>query len=560
MELKPKIKSLFLMLLLNIIVQLVIAQSERFNSPVEQLYLITDRNFYIVEEKIHIKIIDIKNDISDSVIWSTIVYVDLISPNGRELVLKKINLNERTANGELIIPRNVLSGNYYIRAYTKWMRNDSPYSYFYKQIKIINPFQTELLSGSSAAYEPVRFHQPLKSMVNFVQVETDSDSVSTNNQLNFKIYSNQPDNIYCDLSVSLVRKGSNRPNDLIQFEPEKNDNEIKYIPETRGVSLSGKVINKTDSLPVAYAKVWITLIDSQTVSREMMTDAYGTFNFNLGNGFGQHELFIQASSPNKSVVPIVLIDKDYASTLINLPFVPFQINEDEKEMSQSLMMNGQLQNLFRETPKIDTSAFISNRFFYGQPDQILEFKDYIEMPTVGDYVYELLMNVILKKKAGFQYFKIIGNYPELAIYDPLVMVDLKKIEDVTNVLNLSPKEIDRVELIYKPFVRGEIIYGGIVHFISKNPEQSTLKFPEESMILGYNLLGKLADIENSKVEDVMPNVGNCLYWNPSVRLENNSQYSVSIPAGAEPGLFEIVIEGLDHQSQPFQVRKSIVVY
>ena len=57
MELKPKINRLILLLLLNFIVQLMMAQPERFNSPVEQLYLITDRNFYVVEEKIHIKII-----------------------------------------------------------------------------------------------------------------------------------------------------------------------------------------------------------------------------------------------------------------------------------------------------------------------------------------------------------------------------------------------------------------------------------------------------------------------------------------------------------------------
>ena len=80
------------------------------------------------------------------------------------------------------------------------------------------------------------------------------------------------------------------------------------------------------------------------------------------------------------------------------------------------------------------------------------------------------------------------------------------------------------------------------------------------MILGYNLLGKLANIENSKVEDGMPNVGNCLYWNPSIQLENNRKYSISIPTGTEPGLFDLIIEGLDHHSQPFQVRKNIVVY
>ncbi len=84
----------------------------------------------------------------EDVHWSNVIYVELIRWNGEKIAQAKFKLFENSASGYLTIPKTLLSGNYYIRAYTKWMRNFPVEDYFYKLIKVINPFESEIDTGT----------------------------------------------------------------------------------------------------------------------------------------------------------------------------------------------------------------------------------------------------------------------------------------------------------------------------------------------------------------------------------------------------------------------------
>lgn len=534
------------------------AQNASPDAYQEKVYLITDRSYYVVDETIHLKMINLKYNDEVKEPWSNVVYVDLITPDGRKMVTKKWNFNEHITSGEMIIPHHLLSGNYYLRAYTRWMRNQSAYSFLYKQIKIINPFQAELLTALGTPGDSLEYVQLHKKEIDFLKVETASDSVFTNQQLMLKISAVNSKDILDNITVSVVREGTNKENDLYLFKVSENVSTFKFIPETRGVSLSGKVVNKADSMPVPYAKVWITLLDKQAVSREMMANVDGTFHFDMGKHYGTHDLFIQASSSNLNYVPVVLIDYDYASDLMKLPFVPFQITENEKELTKALILSSQLENIFKTTAIADTASFEMEKFFYNTPDQLIKLENYIEMPTLGDYVFELLPNVSVKKMGAIQKFRIYGNYPELALYEPLVMVDLKKIENVGAVLSSSPKDYDRIEIVQEPYIRGEIIYGGMIHFISKKSSDFSIKFPEESIFFEYNLLTETSSVKTLDSFENVPKISNCLYWNPAARIDHD--FSFTFDTGSEPGKYEIVIEGLDRNDQAFRFSKSMIIY
>jgi len=91
----------------------------------ETIRLFTDQNIYCVNEKIYFTAeYSCANEL-DSLAWSNVLYVELIKWNGNKLVQMKLNLTRPETSGVIIIPGNLLSGNYYLRAYTKWMRNFS---------------------------------------------------------------------------------------------------------------------------------------------------------------------------------------------------------------------------------------------------------------------------------------------------------------------------------------------------------------------------------------------------------------------------------------------------
>jgi len=120
----------------------------------EKITLFTDKNIYCVNEKIYfIAEYSSANEL-DSLEWSNVLYVELIRWNGSKLVQIKLKLTRPGTSGVIIIPGNILSGNYYLRAYSKWMRNFSASDYACLHVKIVNPFLPETDEGPTEISAP----------------------------------------------------------------------------------------------------------------------------------------------------------------------------------------------------------------------------------------------------------------------------------------------------------------------------------------------------------------------------------------------------------------------
>ena len=113
-------------------------QEEALSNP-EYITLFTDRNMYAVNERIYFSSFYRIGQDSAKESWSKVLYVELVTPSGRPLAKGKFQLNEKGSSGYLDIPSDALTGNYYLRSYTRWMRNFGPESYCYAPLVIINP-------------------------------------------------------------------------------------------------------------------------------------------------------------------------------------------------------------------------------------------------------------------------------------------------------------------------------------------------------------------------------------------------------------------------------------
>jgi len=71
---------------------------------------------------------------------SKIAYVELKDKDNATVLKAKIPLAGGIGNGSLFIPTSVISGNYNVIAYTRWMGNFNSDFYFHQGLKIINPF------------------------------------------------------------------------------------------------------------------------------------------------------------------------------------------------------------------------------------------------------------------------------------------------------------------------------------------------------------------------------------------------------------------------------------
>ena len=126
-------------LLLLVAVSLIAKGQQTVEYPLaEKLRAFTDRTIYITGETIHFSAFEIGVD-QQMPELSRILYAEIVSPDVHQVTGSKFPLVNHTSEGSLVIPKDIISGFYYLRVYTKYMRNLGPGAYSYVSLRIINP-------------------------------------------------------------------------------------------------------------------------------------------------------------------------------------------------------------------------------------------------------------------------------------------------------------------------------------------------------------------------------------------------------------------------------------
>jgi hypothetical protein len=227
-------------------------------------------------------------------------------------------------------------------------------------------------------------------------------------------------------------------------------------------------------------------------------------------------------------------------------------------MSVNAQVSQQYYPTKEEIPEIPV---FEDLLFYGQPTSTTRFDDFIKLPKLEEYITEVVPQVSVRRSGGVRRLVLLGDDPELAIYPPLLMIDGVAIFDVEAVLAVSPRLIDRVEIVNAPYIRGNVTFGGIISLISKNNDLGYIDLPSSGLLVKYRMLDlPLTDtVQNGILDPRLPDVRNTLYWNPGLELNSETAQRISFRTSDLKGSYEILIRGTDSTgkfmelSVPFRV-------
>ena len=365
-------------------------------------------------------------------------------------------------------------------------------------------------------------------------------------QVSLEVSVDHADDYAGKLVVSVIPKGIEKPMmpNLSGFPEQKFSPD--FIPETRGLSISGKVVNEADAVPMPFTLVGLTIFKENPENQNVLTNEKGQFFFDLSKLKGEYEIFISAKLTEKQM-PLILVDNDFSSQKIELPYVPFDLSEASKIRYQSLTFISQMRTLYKQQKIEDElKSFSSDSSFYGKPDFILELNKYIAMPSVKDYIYELIPQIGVRHAGKRTILKVLGTYSDLAIHEPLVLVDMVPIFDIERVLELQPDKIERIEVVTVPYVRGDIIFGGIVSLFSKKGDLAGIDLPSVGRFITYNMLSRdFIQVAPDPKNQHVPDLRNCLYWNPNLKLKGTESSEISFNTGDNAGDYVIVVRSID---------------
>ncbi len=110
----------------------------RQNNLQEKIYLHTDKANYVTGEICWFKIYNVNAYNHQPIDFGKVAYVEVLDRNNRAVLQAKIGLGKGVGNGSFYLPATLTTGNYKIRAYTNWMKNNGVDYFFEKKLVIIN--------------------------------------------------------------------------------------------------------------------------------------------------------------------------------------------------------------------------------------------------------------------------------------------------------------------------------------------------------------------------------------------------------------------------------------
>jgi hypothetical protein len=549
----------------------------------EKVLLFTDRSIYIVGEQVNFFASLFNDNETDNPSQSNILYCELITPDGKKIASDKYLISELSAKGCVNIPGDILTGTYYLRAYTKQMRNLGPASYGYMQIRIINPGKSEVLATDNNQDIPAQQLIPAEpSEANeMLLVTVDKNAYTPRDTINLSVQAiNGSIGKIKSLCLSVVPESTKSSVSFLPKLKEPIKAEADYYPETRGLSLTGKLTETSSAMPVMDKKINLSIVGDGRDFFAVRTDSSGRFFFALPDYYGSRDLFLCAEKiPGKEVK--IWVDNDFCSTPFRLAPPAFDLSEQESRSAQNMALNVQINSHFNADTLGEIQKTKNYQAFYGEPTTILYLDKYIQLPTLDEYFNELPYQVKVRKHKGESKFVVLGA-TDLSFYDPLVLVDWVAVDEPSKILVVSPQNISRIEVVNHTYVKGDQTYGGIISIISKKGDFAGIDLPSTGIFVNYRFLSEDRCKENvyDKIA-VHPDVRNTVLWKPDIKMHSSDYEKAGTKAtksrktaitaqNSEPenivftapdtfGRYSIVLEGVTTSGEIFSVTRAFEV-
>lgn len=553
------IKHIGLLISISLAHLFISAQGYKSSSQNDRVILCSDRNIYIAGEIVRFAV-HVSNEAG---LTSNVVYIELISPEGQRIVSGKYSIENQAASGSFAIPSDVTTGYYYLKAYTKWMRNFSVTEYFFSSVKIINPYRQEVQNNSLLkTIDDSEKASPVTEPYCPFNIVTKKEAYSLHEKASITLSKkNSAEVKWANISIAPT---ASIKNDFNSKKPTNLNHEEAsfYSNESKGIIISGKVYDVKSSLPLPYTKVNLSLLGAASDFLSVLTDSLGSFNFNMPMLEGKHELYIGIEDKSNASIKI---DNDYCSRNLHFHAPPFDLSTNERETVQKMVYNTEIQSSYYSTneviPSSNQTMPVCSTLFYGTSDYTLLLDDYINLLSIEEYFHELYPDVSVRKdNEGNPTFRIYGEAPEMQIYKPLVLIDLVAVTKAESILSLNPSLISRIEIITKPYYKGEMIFGGILSFFSKKGDMAGVDLPPTDMFLEFDFFSP--DSIQTTYEELpanIPDTRNTVLWidNASHLINSNSTIPFSTPD--TPGEYTILLRGLAQDGKFFYCSKNITI-
>ena len=545
----------------------------------EEIAVHVDRNYYLPGEEIYFAVYCTEAGSGLPSRISVLANVELMNRQGELLLRKKLRLANGTGSGSMYIPMDLNSGEYMIRSYTSWMENFGPGTFHYTPLLIIHPSKKYIPVDEAAAH--IDSLQYLKEegtgKGSGIRIQGLEKTYDPRDSIVFTLEpifdSGVPQTT--TLSLSIARSESQYP-----FTPEIPDDrfekahlksgwdDLKYMPDMKGIQLSGTLTRPGSGEAVANANVLLSFIDSITEIYELMSDRNGRFHFDLNGMHGMKDMIIQVPGNNQNI--LISIDPDRTMEMIpDYAWVSLH-KSSLAGLFREMLLEQQLTAAYDLSPDRPDSPIpgpsLGNEHlpFYGEPDHQIIMEDFVNLPVMEEVFRELGKRVFLSREEGKYKARLLDVETNRIIGDhPFYFIDGVPFFDSEKLLDLDPSLIKSISLKSRRYFMGDLVMDGIIDIKSQKGDAGLIDFPRSAVreyFLGFPEDHLPVSETFSGSDRRIPLYKTTLYFKSSIETGKGKTACIKLIAPDSKGSYTIAILGISTDGIPIEENFSFHVH
>lgn len=536
----------------------------------ERVYLHTNKQYYYAGERIWAKayLQYLQNSFQDSL--SKVLYVELINPSKKIIQTAKWKIQEGGAAGEFDLPDTLSAGNYFIRAYTNFMRNFGDTTFLYRQIPVLKINQ-------------IPIGKPITEISNgFVEISTNKENFSTREKVQLTIKSLKLRHFSLSISDTTTVKSIDRFSLKPTFIEKIPEQEITINhPVEKGIYIKGQVFDKKNT--ATQGNLIIASKDPELfVTTE--TDENGKFGITFPDAKDTLLFTIQSLDTKGKALPKLIIEPYNVPLVSYLPTIKnYSIRNVFTQMNEDFKLNDKaiaLEEVVVKRKQTDEAEFVDRiSKIYGKADFVLKGTDIQHLSlsnplealqgrvpgvkvvrTLRDGIEQIIVSVRAGQTSSFY-----NNIP------PLILVDGIPYDNANAISGISTSMIDRIDVIKRPVtIYGSRGAGGVIAIYTKSRGDYKVGEEQERDVekkglhkiaeLGYakyhTFEGPNYEIQNNKNKE---DYRNTLYWHPNLQIGETGETTIEFFTADRPTSYRIQLEGVLDNGKLIRVEKLLKV-
>ena len=536
--------------------------------PRETIALHVNTTLFLTGEYMYYRVHCTKEPFARNFESSLIAYVELISENLESVFKHKIVLEKGNGHSDFFIPNSITSGNYKLIAYTQEMLNAASGQFVETNINIINPYQATQnnIVTSQASNDSFNKTSLNTCSKNVLGVRLDKQFFKPREKVSVTILNNRAEMGYGTYAVS-VKRVDGLP---LQPSTSKSTNtytaKIPFIPETKGSILSGILLSTETGSPIANEALAISIPGNDFFFMGAITDAAGTFQFELPAGIEGETAYMRPFSPLITKYTIQKTSKEHID-YSQLSFSKFKITPAMKDDIVNRSIANQIENAyFSQKPDTSTTRANKKSFLFYEVGARYNLDDYTRFRTLEETFTEFVPSVFVKNKKGKKEIHVFEKKFSAPTDDlPLLFVDGLWVRDPEQLLQLDARTFETLKVIRRGYQFGGVDYFGVLLLTSKDVTKniptlaSTMKavtlFKPQPYKTYYQQ--QYDEVQSNEFEKI-PDYRHQLLWHPMYPVNATLQNLVFYTSDVS-GTYEIVVSGTTNNGENVCITEQFTV-